>query len=166
MKKQERIAREARERLVEAGGQAAQDLGFGRIMGRIVVYLYLADGERSLDEIEHDLALSKAAVSGAARQLETLGLLRRVGRPGDRKVYYRTADNLGEVFQEGLVALMRRKVSGFSAELEQTETLLRQEANGKEGDVAFLKGRVRRARQLSNRVERLLNSRVLRYLAR
>lgn len=166
MKKQEQVAREARDRLVEVGGQAAQDLGFGRIMGRIVIYLYLADGERSLDEIEHDLALSKAAVSGAARQLETLGLLRRVGRPGDRKVYYRTADNLGEVFRDGLTTLMRRKVTTFSSELEQTEALLRQADNGKEDDVTFLRSRVRRARQLSNRVERLLNSRVLRFLAR
>ena len=166
MKKEGKLQQSPRDRLMEAGGQAAHDLGFGRIMGRIVVYLYLTDGERSLDEIEADLALSKAAVSGAARQLETLGLLRRIGRPGDRKVYYRTADNLGEVFRDGLVVLMRRKISTFSSELEQAETMLGESGDGDGVDTAFLKGRIKRARQLSNRVERLLNSRVLRYLAR
>jgi len=35
-------------RLVEVGGNAAQDLGLGRIVGQIVVYLYLSEAERSL----------------------------------------------------------------------------------------------------------------------
>lgn len=35
------IAHDLRMRLVEEGGRAAQDLGFGRIPGQILVYLYL-----------------------------------------------------------------------------------------------------------------------------
>jgi hypothetical protein len=66
MKTGEAKVQKARMRLVEAGGRAAQDFGFSRILGQIVAYLYLSAGERSLDEIEADLHVSKAATSGAS----------------------------------------------------------------------------------------------------
>lgn len=159
------VVHDARMRLVDAGGRAAQDLGFGRILGQIVVYLYLSDGERSLDQIEGELGVSKAASSGATRQLEALGLLRRCWRQGDRKVYYRTADNLGEVFRDGLVALMRRRIESISMELERTEELIREEGANGDPDLRFLTSRIRRAKDLSDRAEKLLNSRFLRFPA-
>lgn len=166
MKAEGEIVSEARARLVEEGGRAAQDLGFGRIPGQILVYLYLFDGERSLDEIEDDLGISKAACSGATRQLEALGLLKRAWKKGDRKVYYRTADNLGDVFRDGVVALARRKVESIASELDQTHAALNK-ADGPAGhDVEFLKSRIKRASALSDRANKILNSRILRYLSR
>ena len=57
----------ARTRLVETGGRTSQDLGFGRIVGQVLVYLYLQPKECSLDVLEQELGLSKASVSVAAR---------------------------------------------------------------------------------------------------
>ena len=65
---------ESRKRLIETGGRMSQDLGMGRIVGQILIYLYLSPAEASLDEIEEQLELSKASVSIAARQLENFGL--------------------------------------------------------------------------------------------
>jgi len=153
-------------RLVDAGGRAAQDLGVGRMLGQILVYLYLSDGERSLDCIEGDLGLSKAAVSGATRQLETMGFLKRCWKQGDRKVYYRTADNLAEVFREGMVSVLRRKVEQAGVELAQAQALIEAEPGAENHDVQFLSGRIRRAADLSRRANRILGSRLLRHLAR
>jgi DNA-binding transcriptional regulator GbsR (MarR family) len=166
MKTKANVALEARMRLVEEGGRAAQDLGVGRIPGQILVYLYLSDGERSLDQIEADLGLSKAAASGATRQLESLGFLKRVWRQGDRKVYYRTADNLGEVFREGVVALLRRKVESVASELERTAAMMDGIENQEQPDIRFLANRIKRAKDLSDRANKILNSRILRYLSR
>ena len=166
MQMQADIAGEARARLAEEGGRAAQDLGFGRIPGQILIYLYLSDGERSLDQIEADLGISKAACSGATRQLEALGFLKRGWRKGDRKVYFRTADNLGDVFRDGIVALVRRKVEAITLELERTQTSLNETGSSPHHDVDFLKSRVKRAKDLSDRANKILNSRILRYLAR
>lgn len=135
------IARDVRTRLVEAGGRAARNLVFGRIPGQILLYLYLSEEDRSLDRMEEDLSVSKAAVSGATRQLEALGLLRRSWKQGDRKVYCRTADNLGDVFRDGLVALMRRRVETMSLELEKTEEVIREEdESGTPSCFFFLRG--------------------------
>ncbi len=154
----------ARMQLVEAGGRAAQDLGVGRMQGQILVYLYLSDGVRSLDEIEADLGLSKAAVSGGTRRLEAMGFLKRCWMQGERKVYYSTADNLAQVFRDGMVSVLRRKVELAGGELDQAAAVLAQVPETSE--IRFLQGRIQRAAQLRRRLERVLNSRLLRYLVR
>lgn len=161
-------AAEVRARLVELGGRTSQDLGLGRIPGQMLLYLYLQEEECSLDRLCADLGLSKAAVSTAARQLESLGLLRQVWRRGDRRNYYRTADNLGQALQQGIMSLVRRKVEGAASEMDQIDALLDQGLREQRGDrdLAFLRGRLRRAMTLRDRVARLLGSRLLRLLVR
>lgn len=155
-----------RMQLVEAGGQAAQELGLNRIQGQVLVYLYLCDGPGSLDQMERSLGLSKAAVSIAARQLETLGLLRRVWKTGDRRRYYRTADNLGQALRDGLLGLLRRKIEQMHNVLDTTDDALSQAGDTEDDELAFLKRRVERAQVLCRRGERLLNNRVLRHITR
>ena len=68
--------------------------GFPYIGGRIFGLLLVADRELCLDEIAVRLQASKGSVSSDARRLEQRGLLECVRRPGDRRDYYRVADDL------------------------------------------------------------------------
>ncbi|HEY8106967.1 MAG TPA: MarR family transcriptional regulator [Gemmatimonadales bacterium] len=68
--------------------------GFSRIGGRIFGRLLLADTAMSLDGLAADLAASKASISTETRSLERRGLIERVGKPGDRRVYYQVASEL------------------------------------------------------------------------
>jgi DNA-binding transcriptional regulator GbsR (MarR family) len=68
--------------------------GFSRIGGRIFGRLLLADAAMSLDGLATDLAASKASISTETRSLERRGILERVGKPGDRRVYYQVASEL------------------------------------------------------------------------
>ena len=162
------LAADIRLRLVEVGGRTSQDLGLGRILGQMLVYLYLWDGECSLDQIGDELGLSKAAVSIAARQLESLGLVRRVWKRGDRRSYYRTADDLGSALQQGLLGLIRRKMDSAAIELDQSNQLLIESGAAENGDpeLRFLAGRVKRAKVLRDRVAKILGSRILQLLVR
>ncbi len=161
-------ASEARERLVELGGRTAQDLGLGRIAGQLLAYLYFQPAECSLDQIEQDLGLSKAAVSTAARQLEAFGLIRQVWKRGDRRNYYRTADNLGVAMQQGLMALVRSKLEAAGAEMDEIRSLIDEarRAERDASDLAFLHDRLKRANTLRERLAALLNSRIVKYLVR
>lgn len=159
---------EARQRLVELGGRSAQDLGLGRIPGQLLVYLYLQDAECSLDEIEEALGLSKAAVSTAARQLETLGLIHQVWKRGDRRNYYRTADNMGAALQQGLLSLIRRKLDAAQTEMDQVAEVIGEglrQAQPEPG-LEFLGKRLQRARTLRDRLARVVGSRWLNILVR
>jgi len=162
------IATEIRMRLIEVGGKTSQDLGMGRIVGQTLMYLYLQDGECSLDQIGDDLGLSKAAVSTAVRQLESLGLLRQVWRKGDRKNYYRTADDIGSALQNGLLTFARQKVQTVAMEIDYANEMLEKEVNnsGASPETVFVHSRVKRAKHLRDTVAKLLDNPLLGFLSR
>ncbi len=161
------IAREARRRLVRAAGAFSRDVGLGRVVGELLMHLYLTDGPLPLERLEEELNLSKAAVSIAARRLETLGLVVRDRRPGDRRRYYRTADHIGDALRLGLLTLLRRQLDAAGAELEAAEQLLRVDARGAaNAERRFLLGRVERASTLRQRMAALLRNPLARWLVR
>jgi len=153
--------------MVEAGGRVSQDLGMGRIVGEMLICLYLSPAEVSLDDLAAELELSKASASIATRQLESFGLIRRVWKQGDRRSYYRSADNIGLALQQGILSFVRERVLGFGAEmrlaLEMLEDARRSEGRHDEAD--FFRHRVDRAVQLQRRLEKVLKSPLIRYLA-
>lgn len=58
--------------------------------GRILAALLVADPpEQSADELAGTLQASRGSISTMTRLLEQPGIIERVSRPGDRKVYYR-----------------------------------------------------------------------------
>lgn len=153
--------------IIDLAGKTAQDLGLGRIPGLVMGYLYLSEGERSLDEIGEELGLSKAAVSIAARRLENLELLRRVWRKGDRRSYYRVADNFRLALQRGIIATVEAKVRMIGEQLDNAEELIRSVKSGaRDAELGFVHGRLRRARRMRDRVVRILESPVVRLLGR
>lgn len=153
-----------RKRLTEVGGRTAQDLGLGRIVGQILVHLYLSPGEQSLEDIARDLELSKPAISIAARQLESLGLLRRSWKAGDRKTYYRTADDIASALHQGLLMLLSNKMNLLAVELKQAESVLKEPGCGPDAD--FMLGRVKRARKLRDTAMGILENPVIRLFAK
>jgi DNA-binding transcriptional regulator GbsR (MarR family) len=153
-----------KKRLTEVGGRTAQDLGLGRIVGQILVHLYLSPTEQSLDEIADQLGLSKAAVSISARQLESLGLLRRSWKSGDRKTYYRTADDIATALHQGMLMLVRNKMSLLASELQQAESDLKAEKTGKETD--FMLGRIKRAKKLRDTAMSILENPLVKLLTK
>lgn len=161
------LSSQVRSRSIEVGSRIAQDLGLGRIVGQVLVYLYLTDGDCSLDEIGRELGLSKAAVSIAARRLETIGLLKRVWKSGDRKNYYRTADNLSAALQEGMRNFLNQKLHMLETDFSEMNELLDRElkVNGADGELKFLQGRIKRIRQLQGRLSTLLKNPIVRFLA-
>jgi len=153
---------EVKKRLTEVGGRTSQDLGLGRIVGQILVHLYLSPSEQSLEDIARDLGLSKAAISIAARQLESLGLLRRSWKSGDRKTYYKTADDIATALHQGLLMLVRNKMGLLATELKQAEGDLK----GLGPDAEFVLGRVKRAKKLRDTAMSVLENPVVKLLAR
>ena len=70
--------------------------GLPPIAGRIFGLLLLSEEARSLDQLSEALGISKASASTNARLLARFGLIEPVHRPGSRRDYYRTAEDLFE----------------------------------------------------------------------
>jgi DNA-binding transcriptional regulator GbsR (MarR family) len=79
---------------IEQMGLALESDGLPRIAGRIFGLLLVSEDARSLDELATELRVSKASVSTNARLLEQRGVLERIGRPADRRDYYRIPPDL------------------------------------------------------------------------
>lgn len=165
MKKDTQI-QAARMRLIETGGRISQDLGLGRIVGQILVYLYMQPEACSLNTLEDELGLSKASVSIAARQLEQLGLVKRVWVKGERKKYYRSAENIGQALQQGLLSLISQKINEFGEQLDQTTEILEDLSDESNPQVTFLKQRVKRASKLQRRLGRILGNPLIHLLTK
>jgi len=96
------------QQFVERSGIFFQSEGLPRIGGRIFGLLLLADQPRSIESIAQELKVSKPSVSTNTRVLERWGFVERVGRPGDRRSYYRIAPDLVHRTLQQRVERMRR----------------------------------------------------------
>ena len=87
------IMHAANQNFIEKVGLFLEADGAPRISGRILGLLLLTPGDSSLDDLADTLQVSKASVSTNARLLESWGIVDRTSRPGDRRDYYRIADD-------------------------------------------------------------------------
>ena len=104
-------------------------------------------------------------MSIAARQLENLGLLRRAWKKGDRKTYYRTADDIASALQQGLLAFVAQKIQAVACELDNVNGKLEEvvkDANAS-SETQFVYSRVQRAKVLRDRLSSLLDNPILKF---
>ena len=85
--------------------QIADDIGrlYGRYglalsIGRVFGLLLASDAPLSLDQIAESLGISKSGASVAARDLERVGVVHRLGTPGSKRVLYEATDEMESTF--------------------------------------------------------------------
>ncbi len=75
---------------IEEMGLSLAHQGLPRMAGRLLGALLIADPpEQSAEELAQTLKASRGSISTMTRMLEAPGLIERVSKPGDRRVYYR-----------------------------------------------------------------------------
>ena len=85
-----RRRREEEQAFVEDVGILFEDFRMPRMAGRIVGRLLISvPAEQSSEQLAEDLGASKGSISTMTRQLIDLGLVERVGVPGERRDYFR-----------------------------------------------------------------------------
>jgi hypothetical protein len=73
---------------VEEMGTYLSSVGMTPMSGRLLAWLLICDPlEQTAADLAHDLHASRGAISGAVRQLETAGFIRRARRRGDRREF-------------------------------------------------------------------------------
>ena len=117
---------------IERLGLATEAEGLPRIAGRLMALLLLLDRACTLEELTQRLGVSHGSVSTNTRLLESLGVVERASRPGDRRVYYRLGSDPYGRLLEGYLARMRR-IAGI---VEDARRSLPREMNGAKGRLA------------------------------
>lgn len=161
-----------RRRFVEAGGNTTHAFGLGRMIGRVFALLYLTPEPVSLEQIAESLSVSKASASIVVRQLAAVHAIRQVWVPGDRRDYYEAETDFGVILREGLMPGVRKKLHSAGTQIERTleaetasapheMTPLDSDASFSREQRAELKRRLKNARSLHTRLDRLLASELL-----
>ena len=79
---------------IEELGMVLEGFGMTRIAARVLSALLVANPpEQTAEQLAETLQASRGAISGGTTMLETLGLIERRRRPGDRKDYFRNKPN-------------------------------------------------------------------------
>ena len=93
--------------------EAARVFGAGmpRMAGRIWAYLAICEPpEQTAAMLADRLHASRGSVSGMARLLEQVGLIRRATKPGDRREYFSIPpDNLHRLMEMAIVRLRQNR---------------------------------------------------------
>jgi DNA-binding transcriptional ArsR family regulator len=88
-----------RRRFMDDLGHLYARFGLSVTFGRAFALLLLSDRPISLEDLAAQLEVSKSAVSVAARELERVGIARRLTSPGSRRVLYEANDDMVPLFQ-------------------------------------------------------------------
>jgi DNA-binding transcriptional regulator GbsR (MarR family) len=82
-------------RYVESLGLVLSQIGMQRMSARVFAALMTTDDARlTAADLASQLSVSPAAVSGAVRYLEQIGLVAKEREPGERRDHYRLFDDL------------------------------------------------------------------------
>jgi predicted transcriptional regulator len=82
-------------RYIESLGLVLTQLGMQRMPARVFAALMVTDeGKLTASELAQKLSVSPAAISGAVRYLEQIGLAAKERAPGERRDHYRLVDDL------------------------------------------------------------------------
>jgi DNA-binding transcriptional regulator GbsR (MarR family) len=93
---------------VEGTSALFEEDGVAPIAGLVFARLLLSPDAMALTDLAAELRVSKASVSTDTRRLENAGILQRVVRPGDRRVFYQVAPDFTGKLIERRLARMRR----------------------------------------------------------
>ena len=107
---------------IEGMGLLTQAEGLPRIAGRFLALLVIEGGPLSFGEVADRLQVSRGSVSSNARLLETMGVLERVAKPGDRGDYFRLAD---DPYEQVLTVIEARMIRGERLSLQARDGLER-----------------------------------------
>ncbi|MFN3630223.1 MAG: GbsR/MarR family transcriptional regulator [Casimicrobiaceae bacterium] len=106
------------QRFVLHFGEMGSRWGVNRTVGQIYALLYVSPQPLNADEIAERLGLSRSNVSMGLKELQSWRLVQLQHRPGDRREYFTTPEDVWSIFQ--VLAEERRK-----REIDPTLSMLR-----------------------------------------
>ena len=101
---------ELMQQIVADFAEGYSNFGLNPLMGRIVGLLIISEDPQSLDDFVDKLEMSKGPISQICRRLKERGLIEKVWIPGDRKDYYKAADDIFGKAYANQIAKMQKNI--------------------------------------------------------
>ncbi len=144
--------------MVQCAGNLFQRVGLPRSTGQIYGLLYLSKSPMTLDDIVSSLELSKGSASNGTRHLASLGAIRQVWVPGERKDYYESVGDISSIIRSIYHEFLRPRVGATGRTLSTILTELdedRAQGTVTAEDAEFCRERLESLLKLQKRIDRL-----------
>jgi DNA-binding transcriptional regulator GbsR (MarR family) len=105
-------------------GEVAKSIGFSPIHGNIIASLMVSGGSLSLQDIAKKTGYSVSMVSLSLDLLEILGIIKKVKKPTDRKLYIELGSDLLESLKRILLMRINKNISDSLLEFRQSKKRL------------------------------------------
>ncbi len=130
----------ARDNFIEGIGHLASTAGLSRVIGQLYAMLFLSNEPLCLDDMAERLKISKGNASVNIRELEKLGVVRKVWVKGSRKDFYDAELDLEKLIKNGIVTAAKRRMDMILETVDTTENLVKKakRINGEEKKTAEL----------------------------
>lgn len=115
----------ARDNFVDGAGRLASTVGLTRVIGQLYAILFLSSEPLCLGDMAETLKISKGNASVNIRELEKLGVVRKVWVKGSRKDFYEAELDLEKLTKNGVIAALKRRMDMILETLDTTENLVK-----------------------------------------
>ena len=134
--------------------ELASTLGYSPIHGKIIGALLVAGKPISLQELSARVRYSAGMVSLSLDLLEVLGVVKKVKKPGDRKLYVQMEGDLLEALKKAVIIKVKKGIDeslrGLGARKGAMEELGPAERKAAARTIAVLEGEIKRLEKYVN----------------
>ena len=138
-----------KEKIYSTFANIASSLGYSEVHGRIIACLLIHKGPSSLSEVAKETGYSTSMVSLSVDFLETVGMVKRVKKPGDRKLYLESNGSLLDGLRRAIIVRVEKNISTSLQEFDEYKKEIKK-LKGKES-----KGSLKAIEKLENEIKRM-----------
>jgi DNA-binding transcriptional regulator GbsR (MarR family) len=102
----------------------AETIGYSPLHGKIIGVLLLQDRPVSLNELAKETGYSASMISLSLDFLEVMEVIKKVKKPGDRKLYVKLNGDLLNILKKAIVTRVKKSLSTSLGEFEETRQSL------------------------------------------
>ncbi len=104
--------------------EVASSIGYSPIHGQLIGALLLRGRSLSLQELAKETGYSAGMVSLSLDLLEVLGVIKKVKKPGDRRLYVELSGDLLGALKKAILSKVTKSVDSFMAEFSDAKEKL------------------------------------------
>lgn len=105
-------------KVINTFSEIASALGYSDLHGRILAVLLVEQAPVSLQDIAHKTSYSLSTISLSIDFLEVLGVIKKVKRNSDRKVYVQLSADLLECLKKAVIVKVEAAIKSSLADFE------------------------------------------------
>ena len=103
--------KELEKKILDTFAEVASSIGYSPLHGKIIGVLLVRDRSMSLQEIAKETGYSSSMVSLSLDLLEVLGVVKKVKKTADRKLYIELSGDLLECLKKAFVMRLEKSIS-------------------------------------------------------